>query len=117
MATPATQRSWPTRSPSLRTLCDEFLVRYETPDDLLGLVADNPDEWRRLELEPFNVVGRLQQAAVYAAYLGQRDRAEALKDQTVDYALNNNIAYAVPRVESAVAAMLRGEVPKAYWKQ
>jgi hypothetical protein len=68
-----------------RDVCEqsagEFLLRYWTAEELclwvcdcaLDIVRDprSSNDFRRLRLQPFNVVGPLELARVYAAYLGR----------------------------------------------
>lgn len=89
-------------------VADEFLLKYRSADDFYLWVrssalelfrdprADN--EFRRLKLQPFNVVGPLELAGVYAAHLGRGDDAIMLQNAAIEFASTHGIDYAIPRV-------------------
>jgi hypothetical protein len=92
---------------------DEFLSKYRTVDEFYLWVrasalelfhdprADN--EYRRLKLQPFNIVGPLELAGVYAAYLGKADDSIMLQNSAIEFASSHGIDYAIPRVIANIA--------------
>jgi hypothetical protein len=98
---------------------DEFLLKYRTVDEFYLWVRANAlelfhdpradNEYRRLKLQPFNVVGPLELAAVYAAYLGRTDDSIVLQNATIEFASAHDIDYAIPRVIANIADASRHE--------
>lgn len=92
---------------------DEFLLKYRSADELYVWVRANAlelfqdpradNEFRRLKLQPFNVVGPLELAGVYAAHLGKAGDAIMLQNAAVEFASTHNIGYAIPRVIANIA--------------
>jgi hypothetical protein len=86
----------------LRRICDDFFLRLDSRQQLfdfvernareffeLGMAADN--EFKRYDLNPWNVVPRLQLAAVYAAFLGRTAAAAELSAHAIVYAEKHRI--------------------------
>jgi hypothetical protein len=94
-------------------IVDEFLLKYRSADELYLWVRANAlelfrdpradNEFRRLKLQPFNVVGPLELAGVYAAYLGKADDAIMLQNAAIEFASAHGIDYAIPRVIANIA--------------
>jgi hypothetical protein len=90
----------------------EFLLRYEEPEQLYAMVRDSaltslrdrsaPNEMNRLDLEPSNVVGQLEIAAVYAAFLGLVGEAEDLSGEAIHVAGKIGVDYAIPTIRENV---------------
>lgn len=91
----------------------EFLQAYKTPQDLYTMVKGNAvafiehgmqsdNEFKQLRLQPWNVVPRLELAAVYGAFLGDDAGADYLIDRAVEYAALKRINYTVERARESV---------------
>ncbi|MFD8970146.1 hypothetical protein ACFV0C_35025 [Streptomyces sp. NPDC059568] len=89
----------------LSDLCSDFLMAMSNPDDLLGLL-DNPEEFKRLDLWPWNELPRLELASVYYAFLGRVELASQWKERTIQCALDGGMEYAVERVHASVEEAL-----------
>lgn len=91
--------------------CREFLLAHADPWSLYRLVArsarellENPradNEFTRLKLWPYNVVGPLELAAVYGTFLGDTAQARDLAALGIDYATRNGIDVIV-RIKNGV---------------
>jgi hypothetical protein len=62
------------------------------------MAADNA--FKRLKLDPWNAVPRLELAGVYAGFLGRVDEANLLRDLATDFAAKNGVEYAIPGIDS-----------------
>jgi hypothetical protein len=92
---------------------DEFLLKYRTVDEFYLWIRANAlelfhdpradNEYRRLKLQPFNVVGPLELAGVYAAHLGKPDDSMLLQNAAIEFASAHGIDYAVPRIIANIA--------------
>jgi hypothetical protein len=97
----------------VRTLADDFLLRYPDPVSLYDMVRDSgmiaardgltaDTEFTRLNLDPFNVIKRLELAAVYAAFLGRDDEVSATLEVARRHAAPHRVEYMIPIIESGV---------------
>jgi hypothetical protein len=86
----------------LSSLCAEFFLSVGEPVDLLSLVVDDPEKFKRLDLWPWNELPRLELGSVYAAFLGLEDQAEILKENAIRCAIDGDMDYAVNRVQDSV---------------
>jgi hypothetical protein len=97
----------------VRTLADDFLLRYSDPAGLYEMVRDSgliaardgltaDTEFTRLNLDPFNVIKRLELAAVYAAFLGRDDEVGAMLEVARRHAGSNRVEYMIPIIESGI---------------
>ncbi|MET7931542.1 hypothetical protein ABZT43_48595 [Streptomyces sp. NPDC005349] len=89
----------------LSDLCSDFLMSMSGPSDLLDLL-DNSEEFKRLDLWPWNELPRLELASVYYAFLGQEELAYQWRERTVQCALDGGMEYAVERVRVSVEEAL-----------
>jgi hypothetical protein len=98
----------------VRRLADDFLLRYRDPIALYEMVRDSgmiaarddqaaDTEFSRLRLDPFNVIKRLELAAVYAAYLGRDDEVRAILEAARQHATSHRVEYMIPIIEDGVA--------------
>ncbi|HET6531341.1 MAG TPA: hypothetical protein VFH03_12140 [Actinoplanes sp.] len=98
----------------VRQLTDDFLLRYPGPVALYEMVRDSgmiaardgltaDTEFSRLRLDPFNVIKRLELAAVYAAYLGRDDEVRAILEAARQHATSHRVEYMIPIIEGGVA--------------
>lgn len=95
----------------------EFVLAYATPHELYAMVARNAEEllehggqargeFAALQLFPWNVVGRLELAAMYAAALHEPSEAKRLARLATEYAATHRIDYAIPRINANVQRAL-----------
>jgi hypothetical protein len=106
----------------VQRLAVEFLLRYRTPTELYTLVRNDAlafavhgmgvdNEFKRLKLDPWNAIVRLELAAVYAAFLGFKDDLVAILAQARDTAERDRVGYAIPRIEAGVESAMRAREP------
>jgi hypothetical protein len=102
----------------VRLICsyvtDNFLMRHKTAEDLYRWVCSNvieflndpnyDNDFRRLRLNPWNVIPRVELAAVYAAHLGRYDDAASLEAMAIDYARTHRLREAIPGIKANIAA-------------
>jgi hypothetical protein len=62
----------------MHTLALDFLLKYETADDLLDLVLNGEEEFRRLDIQPWNRLSRLELGCLYLEFMGESIRARQL---------------------------------------
>jgi hypothetical protein len=102
----------------LRHVCDEFFLTMTGPEELYDLVRRNAltflwdamaaeNEFKRLDLMPWNVVPRLQLAAVYAASLGHSVEASELENEIVTYAGKNRLDHLLTGIRQSIATASR----------
>jgi hypothetical protein len=102
----------------IKRLTEDFLLRYSDPDLLYQMVRNSAleftrrgmsvhDEFRRLHLEPWNVIVRLELAAVYAAFLGREADVNRILRLANEYAPKYRVEHAIPRLEANVEAARR----------
>ncbi|NEA62369.1 hypothetical protein [Streptomyces sp. SID12488] len=89
----------------LSDLCSDFFISLPGPSDLLDLL-DNPEEFKRLDLWPWNELPRLELASVYCAFLGKGELASQWEGPAIQCALDGGMEYAVERVRANVAEAL-----------
>lgn len=91
----------------------QFLQVCGTPQDLYAMVEVNAvaflergmqadNEFKRLRLQPWNVVPRLELAAVYGAFLGDDAGAERLIALAVEHAARKRIDYTIERARDSI---------------
>jgi hypothetical protein len=91
----------------------QFLQICATPQDLYAMVETNAvtflergmqadNEFKRLRLQPWNVVPRLELAAVYAAFLGDDTSADRLIAFALKHAALRRIDYTVERARESI---------------
>ena len=91
----------------------EYLQACATPRDLYAMVEANAvafleqgmqadNEFKRLRLEPWNAVPRLELAAVYGAFLGEDAAADRLAGLAVERAALKGIDYTVERARESI---------------
>jgi hypothetical protein len=98
-------------------MVDEFLLKYRTVDEFYLWVRTNAlklfhdpradNEYRRLKIQPFNVVGPLELAGVYAAYLGRTDDSIVLQNSAIEFVTTHDMEYAIPRIIANIAEAAR----------
>ncbi len=103
-----------------RALCEQFLLKYTDEDMLFEMVYHaaveflshgpaSTDEMTRLKAFPWNVMGRLELAGVFAAYLGRHAQADEVLRLAREHVTgrNSGLDYLVPQlvanIESAAA--------------
>jgi hypothetical protein len=102
----------------LRVVADEFFLKLRSPDDLYEFIRSNSldflregmaaeNEFKKLDLMPWNVLPRMQLAAVYAAYLGRSDDALELEQELAEYAAKNRLEYLMAGVRESIANVSR----------
>lgn len=106
-------------SSCLQRACDNFLMLYENPGALYRFVSESAlqfvdlgmeldDEFRRLRLEPWNVMKRLELAGVYASFLGLRDDANSVEAAARRYVESNkDLQYLLPEIQGSITAARR----------
>jgi hypothetical protein len=91
----------------------QLLQICTTPQDLYAMVEANAmsflergmqadDEFKRLQLQPWNVVPRLELAAMYGAFLGDDAGADRLITLAVQHAARDRIDYTVEQARERV---------------
>ncbi len=95
------------------SMADGFLLKFRDADEFYIWVRDSAlelfrdpradNEFRRLKLQPFNVVGPLELAGVYAAHLGKADDALMLQNAAIEFATARGIDW-VPRIIANITA-------------
>lgn len=95
----------------------DLLLRHDTAEDLyrwladgaLGFHADHTiqDDFARFNLQPRNMVPRLELAAVYAAHLGHLEDADRIAELAVAEARRIGLRYAIPGIRQSVADATR----------
>jgi hypothetical protein len=107
----------------LREACSEFLLRYEDCYALYRFVRDSAigfadlgmelrDDYRRLSLEPWNALRRLELAGIYAAFLGLHDEADSIETIVERLAtVKRGLDIYLPQIHENIAAARRGSVP------
>ncbi|MGA5444272.1 hypothetical protein ACPCKW_32905 [Streptomyces griseoincarnatus] len=85
----------------LADLRSEFLLAISEPVDLLGLLEDE-DEFKRLDLWPWNLLPRLELACVYSTFLGMDEQASRLVERAIRCAREDGMEYAVARIHANV---------------
>lgn len=84
-----------------RAVCGQFLLKYPDEQALFAMVyrgatefldkgLASTDEITRLKLEPWNVIGRLKLAGVFAAFLGRKAEAAEVVRFAQDYCTGRN---------------------------
>lgn len=99
-----------------RQACEEFLMRFEDDRSLCLFVRDNAlrfategvephDDYRRLQLYPWNALARLELAGVYAAFLGRETDADSLQEAAERFVTgkNRNLDYLLPDLRANIA--------------
>lgn len=85
----------------LLDLCSEFLLAISEPCSLLRLLEDE-NEFKRLDLWPWNLLPRLELACVYSAFLGVDKHTDKLLERAIKCAREGNMDYAVDRIHMNV---------------
>jgi hypothetical protein len=95
------------------SLTDDFLLKYETAEEFYQWVRENAlqllndpradTDFRTMRLQPFNVVGPLELAGVYAAFLGKNADAEMLRQAAIEFAAAHGMEYAIMRVSGSIS--------------
>ena len=92
----------------VRVLAGEFLLRPVGQSDLIELVVDGADEFKRLDLSPWNVLPRLGLACVYLDFVGESERADDVQDRALRLADEQGVHYFAERLrEDRATALLR----------
>lgn len=107
------------RSATSRTrhACDEFLMRFEDGISLYRFVRDSAlqflvdgmeleDDFKRLQLHPWNALARLELAGVYASFLGLEREANSIQEAAERFATgkNKDLDYLLPRIRENISA-------------
>jgi hypothetical protein len=94
----------------LRILCDEFLLKLNGPDDLIELVLNGADEFKRIDLWPWNEIPRLELACVYLEFIGEVRKAQEIQDRAVRLAIDQGVTYFPERIRENMkkASLKRG---------
>lgn len=99
-----------------RQACEEFLMRFQDDRSLYLFVRDNAlrfategvephDDYRRLQLYPWNALARLELAGVYASFLGLEKEADSLQEAAERFVTekNKNLDYLLPQLRANIA--------------
>jgi hypothetical protein len=103
-----------------RQVCDEFLMRFEDDNSLYRFVRDSTlkflaegtelhDDYRRLDLFPWNAMPRLELAGVYAAFLGLDEEADSIQEAAERFATgkNKDLDYLLPEIRQNISEARR----------
>jgi hypothetical protein len=77
----------------LSSVCDEFLLGVDGPAELVDLVLNGQREFSRLDLWPWNELGRLELACVYLEFMGERRAVDQLQEKAIQMASANGVDY------------------------
>lgn len=81
----------------LLDLCSEFFLAITGPSGLLALL-EYDDEFKRLDLWPWNLLPRLELTCVYSAFLGAEEQTNQLVERAISCARDGDMEYAVDRI-------------------
>ncbi|MBS2966853.1 hypothetical protein KGA66_27710 [Actinocrinis puniceicyclus] len=92
----------------LQALSDDFLLKPSSPADLIELVVSGADDFKRLDLWPWNELARLELACVYLEYVGESQRAHKLEERALHLSIEQGVDYFPKRLrENVQMASLR----------
>lgn len=103
-----------------RQACEEFLMRFEDRNSLYRFVRDSAlqflvdgmelqDDFKRLQLHPWNALARLELAGVYASFLGLEKEADSIQEAAERFATgkNKDLDYLLPRIRENISEARR----------